>query len=140
MILREWAFLDGGYLACWNRGLKFMQRFKRAGAAALGTEKETIFRLEFSLRPDQHMSFFNLEIMNPTEARVVYLWLRLSRRMVFVFILNVGARLTSKSREYRAQEAARVLKNRAVNNISARFQEMKLRQKTQPKRVNLAVK
>lgn len=118
---KTWAFISGGYFMTNPTGLWFFQRFRKWGVALVGREKELIVRLEVSLRPVQTHSFLHLDLFDPYEARLFILDFKVWRGVSLFFVVNAGVRLTKASREFRAQEAAKVLVDQKRREMAERM-------------------
>ena len=95
----EWQFLKGGYCGVsWHRFV-FLQRFFTKGQDYLCSEKEFVFRFQANFDSESKASVFTLEMFNPREARIFYLWIRLWKHLNFCLILNFGFRLTKDSKK-----------------------------------------
>lgn len=102
----EWYFGAGGYLYFSPTMLVMFHRFKKkyfplpvpGSDKPVELEKEFIFRFQLGQDPEPRFSFFTLEAINPYDARIFYTVLKLTSQMNVKMILNLGWRLTKKSK------------------------------------------
>lgn len=96
----EWDLLGGGFLHIGKMNWIVAWRFAKKGAAFLGQEKEFLGRVEFAVDHEPKFSWFTLEMVNPFEARWLYLWFRIWPGHNLKLVINLGWRLTRASRDY----------------------------------------
>ena len=111
--------LRGGYMVLSLRNFVWLQRFALKGVDFLGTQREFIFRIELGLDHIVKYSLFTIEVWNPAEARWFHLWVKLWKGLNFIFVFNLGWRLTKSSKDYiskSAMEKLRIVESKKLNN------------------------
>lgn len=113
----EWNVMRGGYLHLGKFNWTFLHRFATKGASMFGQQKEFIMRGQIALDTEPRFSWITIELMNPFEARLAYVWIKVWPGKNLKLVLNLGWRLTMESK--------RILQNQVADQERRRLKEMK---------------
>lgn len=111
----DWKLHHGGYVLAYFERFKFFTLpisfifahcFKIKGR--IGTEngkpiadhKEFMIRFSYQVEESFKASFFEIQLLNPLEARWFYIFFKISPRRQFTICFNLGYRLSKKSRDF----------------------------------------
>ena len=113
----EWQFNRGGYLHLGQLNWTFLHRFYVRGEAMFGKQEEFIIRGQIALDAEPRFSWFTLELINPFEARVAYIWIKVWPGRNLKIVFNFGWRLTMESK--------RMLKTQIMEQERRSLREMR---------------
>lgn len=102
----EWQVMRGGYMNLGRNNWTFLHRLFTKGQAFLGNEKEFIIRGQLALDFEPRFSWVTFEFINPFEARLIYIWVKVWPGRNLRLVFNLGWRLTLESKKYLQNQIA----------------------------------
>lgn len=100
----EWQIMRGGFLHLGQNNWTFLHRFFVKGSVLVGKQSEFILRGQLALDFEPRFSWVTIELMNPFEARLAYVWIKVWKDRNLKLVLNFGWRLTSESKKMLQQQ------------------------------------